>query len=104
MPGSATLTLELTQDVEHILFVCLIRWFVRLFYHVILMMMMMMMLTIIIIIVTIIIVMNDKYIHAKETDSKLLLIEIPKCRNCLSVGCQKSVQRHRYEVRKNWCN
>ena len=68
------------------------------------MMMMMIILTIIIIIVTIIIVMNDKYIHAKETDSKLLLIEIPKCRNCLSVGCQKSVQRHRYEVRKNWCN
>ena len=45
------------------------------------MMMMMIILTIIIIIiiVTIIIVMNDKYIHAKETDSKLLLIEIPKC-------------------------
>ena len=69
------------------------------------MMMMMIILTIIIIIiVTIIIVMNDKYILSKGTDSKLLLIEIPKCRNCLSVGCQKSVQRHRYEVRKNWCN
>ena len=33
--------------------------------------------------------MNDKYILSKGTDSKLLLIEIPKCRNCLSVGCQK---------------
>ena len=48
--------------------------------------------------------MNDKYIHANGTDSKLLLIEISKCRNCSSLGCQKGVQRHRYEVRKNWCN
>ena len=78
------------------------------------MMMMMMMIIIIIIIKTIIItmtiivtriiVMKDKYIYSKGTDSKLLLIEISKCRNCSSVGCQKSVQRHRYEVRKNWCN
>ena len=82
------------------------------FYYVILMMMVMIIIltiiiiiiTIIIIIITIIIVMNDKYIHAKGTDSKLLLIEISKCRNCSSLGCQKGVQRHRYEVRKNWCN
>jgi len=73
------------------------------------MMMMMMMIIIIIIIiitriVTRIIVMNDKYIYSKGTDRKLLLIEISKCSNCSSVGCQKSVQRRRYEVRKNWCN
>ena len=87
------------------------------FYYVILMMMVMIIILtiiimiiitiiiiIIIIIITIIIVMNDKYIHAKGTDSKLLLIEISKCRNCSSLGCQKGVQRHRYEVRKNWCN
>ena len=66
---------------------------------VVMMMMMMMMITI-----TIIIVMNDKYILSKGRDSKLWLSEISKCRNCLSVGCQKSVQRHRYEVQKNWCN
>ena len=64
---------------------------------VVVMMMMMIM-------ITIIIVMNDKYILSKGTDSKLLLSEISKCRNCLSVGCQKSVQRHRYEVQKTWCN
>ena len=67
---------------------------------VVMMMMMMMMM----IMITIIIVMNDKYILSKGTDSKLLLSEISKCRNCLSVGCQKSVQRHRYEVQKTWCN
>ena len=66
---------------------------------VVMMMMMMMMMMI-----TIIIVMNDKYIHSKGTDSKLLLSEISKYRNCSSVGCQKSVQRHGYEVRKNCCN
>ena len=56
---------------------------------VVMVMMMMMMM----IMITIIIVMNDKYILSKGTDSKLLLSEISKCRNCLSVGCQKSLQK-----------
>ena len=56
---------------------------------VVVMVMMMMMM----IMITIIIVMNDKYILSKGTDSKLLLSEISKCRNCLSVGCQKSLQK-----------
>ena len=54
---------------------------------VVVMMMMMMM-----IMITIIIVMNDKiykYIVSKGTDSKLLLSEISKCRNCLSADAKK---------------
>ena len=69
-----------------------------------LMMVMVVVMMMMMIMITIIIVMNDKYILSKGTDSKLLLSEISKCRNCLSVGCQKSVQRHRYEVQKTWCN
>ena len=34
--------------------------------------------------------------NLKETDSKLLFLEISLCRNCSSVGCLKCVQFHNW--------
>ena len=41
-------------------------------------------------------VRTDVCKHSKRTDSKLLLLEISKRRNCSSVGCLKCVQFHNW--------